>query len=75
VPPGTRVAAFHETVEGEPASVYVLEKLPDGQWRPLVTEPDGTLVSGELGTCLSCHADAPADSLFGPRRPPAQEAP
>lgn len=73
LPVGTRVAAFHESQSGDAASVYVLTKGPSGTWEPLVTEPDGTLVQGDLTPCLTCHSDAPADSLFGPRRAAAKD--
>lgn len=65
--PGTSVAAFHFRRQGgAAASIYAMTKLPDGGWQYVVTAADGTLEDrGALPLCARCHADSPADSLFG----------
>jgi hypothetical protein len=68
LPAGTQLAAFHQARTGEPGTIYAMEKLPDGTWRPLAADADGTLLQGNLTACLTCHRDAPADSVFGPPR-------
>jgi hypothetical protein len=68
LPEGTRIAAFHTGRDGEARWVYVLEKVAAKGWSALAVEPDGTLAQGDLTACLSCHEDAPADSVFGPAR-------
>jgi hypothetical protein len=68
--PGTSLVAFHlRRQDGAAASIYAMTKLPDGRWEYVVAAPDGTLEArGALPLCTRCHADAPADSLFGAPR-------
>jgi len=72
--PGTSVAAFHlRRQDGAAASIYAMTKLPEGRWEYLVAAPDGTIEArGALPLCARCHADAPADSLFGVPRAAAE---
>jgi hypothetical protein len=66
-PVGMSIAAFHERrADHEPGSIYAMTKLPAGDWEYVVAAPDGVVESrGTIDLCARCHADAPADSLFG----------
>jgi hypothetical protein len=64
LPNGSRLAAFHESAEGELRSVYVLEREAAG-WRALELAPDGTIATSDAARCLRCHAMAPYDGVFG----------
>jgi hypothetical protein len=71
---GTSVAAFHRHGD-EPGSVFAMTKLAAGGWEYVVVAPDGTVEDrGALPLCARCHADAPADSLFGVPRPSPESA-
>jgi hypothetical protein len=42
-----------------------------GQWSYFELDPQGGLLqSGDLSLCAGCHAQAPADHVFGLPRPP-----
>jgi hypothetical protein len=75
LPVGTEIAAFHRSVDGgAPGSTYVMEKRAEG-WAFFATDATGRLLLGEgVRLCVSCHAEARADSLFGVPGP-ALEAP
>lgn len=74
LPAGMTVAAFHEH-GGERASVYVMTKEASDDWAYLVVRPDGVLEpAGAVAFCARCHAEAPADSLFGSPRGPRESA-
>lgn len=74
-PPGTAAAAFHRSREsGAPGSIYAMIKSADG-WSYLVVDQGGRIETGSgLQLCARCHADAPADSLFGAPAAPASAA-
>jgi hypothetical protein len=66
-PVGMTVAAFNQRRGGgEAGSVYAMTKLATGEWDYVVARPDGVIEArGALPLCARCHAEAPADSLFG----------
>ena len=67
LPDGTTVAKFHfERESGAPGPVYAMHK-NGGAWNFLVASSEGQLEQrGDLDLCRRCHAEAVADSLFGP---------
>jgi hypothetical protein len=69
LPVGTIIAAFHRNrVTGDAASIYAMSKRGSGSWDYVVAEPNGAIVArGDLPLCARCHAEAPADSVFGAR--------
>ena len=69
LPVGTIIAAFHRRrVTGEAGSIYAMSKRDSGAWDYVVAEPDGAIIArGDLPLCARCHAEAPADSVFGAR--------
>jgi hypothetical protein len=66
LPDGTVVAALHRDVDStRPGPVYVMEK-QNGSWSFQVLGADGRPAEhGPLTLCARCHAEAPADMLFG----------
>jgi hypothetical protein len=76
LPAGTIIAAFHRNrVTGAAGSVYAMQKHPDGAWEYVVIAPDGAIEArGTVPLCARCHAEAPADSVFGVRAPAAHPA-
>ena len=66
-PVGMTVAAFHERTEPrEAGSVYAMTKTANGRWSYVVARADGVIeAEGVLPLCARCHAEAPADYLFG----------
>jgi hypothetical protein len=69
LPAGTIIVAFHRNrVTGDAGSVYAMSKQPGGAWEYLVAAPNGAIEArGALPLCGRCHAEAPADSVFGVR--------
>lgn len=63
---GTVVAAVHRDVDtSRPGPIYVMEKRA-GAWAFQVLGADGRPAEhGPLTLCARCHAEAPADMLFG----------
>jgi hypothetical protein len=64
MPEGARVAAFHESAEGELRGVYLLTKR-GAAWIALELDAQGGVVPGDGSACLRCHDLAPTDHLFG----------
>lgn len=55
---------------GDPVAIYTMHKTADGRWTFLVVTPTGFVdESVEIRLCERCHAEAPADQLFGLPRP------
>jgi len=74
LPEGAVVTAFHQHVDtGKPGPIYVMEKRPSA-WFFQALDADGRPVEHTVELCQRCHAEAPADSLFGlpkeRRKPP-----
>jgi hypothetical protein len=67
-PVGMAIAAFHERRGTRAAgSVYAMTKLAADRWEYVVSRADGVLEArGSIPLCVRCHAEARADSLFGP---------
>jgi hypothetical protein len=62
---GTIVAAFHrDPRRGGAGPVYVMEKGPSG-WAFRALDAEGRPSEHGVDLCRRCHAEAPADSLFG----------
>ena len=70
---GTTLVMLHRSrATGKPGPVHVMQRREDG-WEFLLLGPDGAIEQqGELPLCAGCHADAPADSVFGPPPAPAE---
>jgi hypothetical protein len=66
LPEGSVLALFHESADGVTrGAVYVMQKT-GGSWQYLLLDAVGREGSGAIpGRCAGCHADAPADHLFG----------
>jgi hypothetical protein len=77
VPTGFIVAIEHtDRSSGAPDSTYGMEKLGDGLWRYTVTDARGVVqAEGALARCERCHAEAPADHLYGLPNPSLLELP
>jgi hypothetical protein len=75
--PGAIVIATHQSQRVVDAtSVYVMMKHAPSTWEFLVLDADGVVdTDGDRSLCERCHAEAPADHLFGlPRFPSASGA-
>jgi hypothetical protein len=65
IPEGSVIAAFHQDADsGRAGPVYVMERRADG-WSFRALDAEGRAVEQSLELCQRCHAEAPADSLFG----------
>lgn len=67
MPPRTVIAMFH-WLRDQRGPVYVMSKRASGAWRFLVLAPDGHVLHEPTALCRRCHAEAPADDVFGPVR-------
>lgn len=67
---GTTLVMLHRSrASGKPGPVHVMQRLERG-WEYWLLSPDGAIESqGDLPLCARCHADAPADGVFGPPLP------
>jgi len=76
LPVGTTLAAFHRDRDtGAAASIYVMQKRSDAEWEFSVADDEGRLRPQQsVELCSRCHAEAPADDLFGVPRSPAAPA-
>lgn len=65
--PGTTLVMLHRTrTTGKPGPVHAMRRNEQG-WDYWLLDPDGAIESqGQLPLCARCHADAPADNVFGP---------
>lgn len=65
LPDGARIAAMHRVAAtGVAASTFVMKRRTAG-WEYLVVDSLGRREPGDTTPCSTCHAEAPADSLFG----------
>lgn len=71
-PEGSVVAQFTKDLDtGGAGPVYAMRKHTKNTWQFAVLGPDGALLDfGPLPLCVRCHAEAPADFVFGLPRPP-----
>lgn len=65
----TLVMLHRSRSTGKPGPVHVMQRGHQG-WQYWLLAPDGAIEGhGELPLCARCHADAPADGVFGPPQP------
>jgi hypothetical protein len=69
-PDGALIALFQQSPDGyEKGPTYVMEKR-SGHWSFASYAANGERLPSSAETCAACHADAPADGVFGlPRWP------
>ncbi|HEX2878147.1 MAG TPA: hypothetical protein VHO25_01295 [Polyangiaceae bacterium] len=73
LPGGTTVVQSHRDKTGRGGPIYVMEKLSTGWTFSELDEKGRFLRQGNLVDCARCHAEAVADSLFGPDRSTPKE--
>jgi hypothetical protein len=68
LPSGTIVVQSHRDKTGRQGPTYVMAKVPKG-WTFSELDGQGRILrEGNLAACARCHAEAVADSVFGPDR-------
>ena len=67
---GTTLVMLHRSrATGKPGPIHVMRR-DEQRWEYWLLQPTGAIdTHGELPLCARCHADAPADSVFGPPQP------
>jgi hypothetical protein len=69
LPAGTTLVQSHQDARGKAGPIYVMEKTETG-WSFSELDATGHIQrTGPLVDCARCHAEAVADSVFGPSRP------
>jgi hypothetical protein len=69
LPAATVIAELVLDSEARIQQILAMEKQASGDWEFLMLTADGRArARGALSSCTRCHAEAPADSLFGPPR-------
>jgi len=68
-PVGTWLVARHRTADGARTGPLYAQFRSSSGWRFVAATADGWLLDADLEACRTCHAQAPADFVFGPPRP------